>query len=536
MPIKMNPLVFVPQWGEEVPVQSIIAAKRHGSEDDGLPRRYAQSCYNKACMLPQHTFIPPPGWGTQEPSRCRFIPKTPDYYSPIPLTCPEHGPDCRPASAVITGMETAVACWVYNKKCTSLDQVPQEHFGGIPEHLLDVELRIFKVRVARDEDGDKCYAYLTHTNTLREYIRRKAASNGPRSNHRSGIIDTETSDNGSNSCPPTPGPGDNSSYSGDDRSGLDVVDSDVGHKSAPNCLASGLDNDHSHVDSHSGYSDSDVIGLDDENSGLSATDSLMQSSSPRLSGGLSDSDNNDSDLPYSTPCRGNGHSYADTRVQDPETDGSYLEDGRSDETSDPSNTDDTMSSPGGGGPAPGRIVPDSEDDASGIRGQSILTDDETTAPGHASNKTRTSTPRETGCTDQYASDADIAERISRADKPRQSGSKKLKLVLHRIQQRCLQEWLRSPAAAEFFKLSSTTDARASEDAPMCILCAGQYHRCLSEDKRRPATQLMVQDVRGRSIMTMITHLTAHDQEWDIRATAMHEMVQNIPWLCESQVH
>lgn len=124
----------------------------------------------------------------------------------------------------------------------------------------------------------------------------------------------------------------------------------------------------------------------------------------------------------------------------------------------------------------------------------------------------------------------VAQIISSALSLRPLTSTAVQSELERIQHDCLRVWLQSPAARIFFKLVSSAGAKASKEAPICILCVGQYHNGLSEPNHRPAKPLLAGHIRDGGTKAVISHIISHNQELDVRAIALHQMITNISWL------
>lgn len=166
-----SPALEVPHWNTAVPVHGIIAAKCFSRQNDGAIPRFKHSCQRGACMLPQHVVALSSDQRREHTfTDCRFTSGHITGNGPIPLYCPDHGPECRPASAVISEEETVVACWMYYNGLTSLDQAPRHMLGSIPEELLDSRLRTFRLEADGGEDSGQCYMYYIHTKTLRGYV------------------------------------------------------------------------------------------------------------------------------------------------------------------------------------------------------------------------------------------------------------------------------------------------------------------------------------------------------------------------------
>lgn len=188
-----SPSRWVPCWERNVPVHSIIAAKQELPCNNGDLPRFAHSCYNKACMLPEHTFIPHPD--ISDDGRCEFVPRVPPYDRLIPLYCPTHGTNCRPASAAIGPTAIAVAGWMHYHGYTSLAQVPHARLGRLTPEMLNTRLDTFRAVVVQDGEDENYHIHFSHAKTLLEYINRQGSAGGPQSQQTPERRDAREGDN-----------------------------------------------------------------------------------------------------------------------------------------------------------------------------------------------------------------------------------------------------------------------------------------------------------------------------------------------------
>lgn len=505
---------------ERVDVQSIIAANGKVAHDDMPAQPPILTCRNKTCMLPQHMLIPSltPPWE----DNCPLIHEYPAGSTVIPLKCPGlPGQPCpyRPASAVISEQETFLACWLYSHGHTSLGRATLRELtaDGIPDDLLDANLRLFKVGIDKEQKPVRCYAFLDREVRFRDYIADRIAKSSHLPMLPPGQNGTEIQESppaevarGRQSVSPT-------ETNAQDGAGLRASQgSSWNNRGSPARHTPSMASCGQHTASTPSASPRSRDGPPGRVTPPHRFRSHIPDSSPSMSG-------------FSTHTAPLYHDGLGEHIRSPMRQrGGFGDDMRDSKRPDSTSADMVAS----------QVQGDEEHDSTATSPLPAVcrlpaADSDLVQSGAISpqGRQRSYTP---GMTDQ-----EITDMVDEAVALLQSTNRRRPLVkyqgrLGEIQMISLDFWT-SHDSDQFFELARQAGGWGNEFIPICPLCYGPYHTRLPEERRVPQP-FSLAGSRAPGTIALVSHLQKHIQAEEVKAKALRVTIENVPWLRKSMTY